>query len=154
MFEVQTLAWNFSFFDNVFMMFTTQTLGIACCVSSLVLVLSIMASMPTMVFNGISSMKKLQAGGWHQWSMDMHVMLGQAEIINCSVLQPNDNTYATWSQKSTLRFVAIYPGLADSKKPILMAWWTWWTGVHKLGPPFLVIMLQIPLSPMSISKNA
>src|SRR5260370_13318210 len=31
MFEVQTLAWNFSFFDNVFMMFTTQTLGIACC---------------------------------------------------------------------------------------------------------------------------
>src|SRR5260370_32584423 len=35
MFEVQTLAWNFSFFDNVFMMFTTQTLRIACCVYSL-----------------------------------------------------------------------------------------------------------------------
>src|SRR5260370_12741147 len=32
MFEVQTLAWNFSFFDNVFMMFTTQTSGIVCCV--------------------------------------------------------------------------------------------------------------------------
>src|SRR5260370_41783164 len=30
----KTLAWNFSFFDNVFMMFTTQTLGIACCVYS------------------------------------------------------------------------------------------------------------------------
>jgi len=23
------------------------------------------------------------------------------------------------------------------KKPTLMAWWTWWTEVHKLGLPFL-----------------
>src|SRR6266850_3373402 len=78
-----------------------------------------MASMPTMVFYGISSMKKLQAGGWHRCSMDMCVMLGQAgvwEIANGSVLQPNDNTYATWSQKSALGFVAIYLGLADSEK--------------------------------------
>src|SRR5258708_12360854 len=78
-----------------------------------------MASMPTTVFNGISSMKKLQAGEWHWWSMDMCVMLGQAgvwEIVNGSVLQPNDNTYATWSQKSTLGFAAIYLGLADSEK--------------------------------------
>src|SRR5260370_21035616 len=78
-----------------------------------------MASMPTTVFNGISSMKKLQAGEWHWWSSKLCVMLGQAgvwEIVNGSVLQPNDNTYATWSQKSTLGFVAIYLGLADSKK--------------------------------------
>src|SRR5260370_25306297 len=33
MFEVQTLALNFSFFDNVFMMFATQTSGIVCCVN-------------------------------------------------------------------------------------------------------------------------
>src|SRR6266478_8173614 len=31
MFEVKTLAWDFKFFNNVFMMFTTQTSGIACC---------------------------------------------------------------------------------------------------------------------------
>ncbi len=53
--------------------------------------------------------------------MDMHVMLGQAsvwEVVNGSVLQPNDNTYAicVWAQKSALGFVAIYLGLADSEK--------------------------------------
>ena len=47
--------------------------------------------------------------------MDMHVMLGQAsvwEVVNGSMLQPNDNTYAVWAQKSAFGFVAIYLGLA------------------------------------------
>ena len=72
-----------------------------------------------MVFNGINTMKKLEAGGWHHWSMDMCVMLGQAsvwEVVNGSMLQSNDNTYAVWAQKSALSFVAIYLGLADSEK--------------------------------------
>ena len=46
-------------------------------------------------------------------------MLGEAsvwEVVNGSMLQPNDNTYAVWAQKSTLSFVAIYLGLADSEK--------------------------------------
>ena len=45
--------------------------------------------------------------------------VGQAgvwEVVNGSVLQPNDNTYAVWAQKSALGFVAIYLGLADSEK--------------------------------------
>src|SRR5260221_5597785 len=53
--------------------------------------------------------------------MDMCVMLGEAsvwEVVNGSVLQPNDNTYAicVWAQKSALGFVAIYLGLANSEK--------------------------------------
>src|SRR5260370_40955696 len=78
-----------------------------------------MTAIPTMVFNGINTMKKLEAGGWHRWSMDMHVMLGQAgvwEVVNGSVPQLNDNTYAVWAQRSTLGFVAVYLSLANSEK--------------------------------------
>jgi len=57
--------------------------------------LSIMTVIPTTVFDGINTMKKLEAGGWHCWSMDI---------------------YTIWAQNSALGFAAIYLGLADSEK--------------------------------------
>src|SRR5258708_38617664 len=39
------------------------------------------------------------------------------------------------------------------RRPTSTAWWTWWTEGHKLGPPFLIVMPQILLSPVSISRS-
>ncbi len=48
------------------------------------------------------------------------------------------------------QFILVWPTL---RRPISTAWWAWWTEDHKLGSPFLIIMPQILLSPMSISRS-
>src|SRR5258708_23597433 len=54
-----------------------------------------MTVIPTTVFDGINTMKKLEDVGRHCWSMDI---------------------YTIWAQNYAVGFAAIYLGLADSEK--------------------------------------